>query len=169
MTEGETKNCGACKTPLIHVKITSTWNNKTEEKLQWQNQSNNKAHFKWAGEDQDGKAKYNCMIPPTTTQSPEQVVKESMEQPKPEPKESVNLHIKLTGPFDEAELITRWASDRAYKMVMSEVYDFSKLTPQEKSALGQKTGMLTRCLVDTTIELMKIHGIKSNYGADALD
>ena len=167
MTEGETKNCGACKTPLIHVKIVSNWNGKTEEKLQWQNVADSKAHFKWAGEGTDGKAKYNCTMPQVTTQTPEQVVQKSMEQPKPEPKESVNLHVKVAGPFDEAELITRWASDRAYKMVMSEVYDYSKLTPQEKSALGQKTGMLTRCLVDTTIELMKIHGIKSNYGSDS--
>ncbi len=166
MTEGETKNCGACKTPLIHVKVTSTWNNKTEEKLQWQNQSNNKAHFKWAGE-KDGKAIYNCMMPETTTA--QQTVQEPTEQPKPETKPAVNPNIKVNGPFDEAELITRWASERAYKITMAEVYDFSKLTPQEKSALGQKTGMLTRCLVDTTIELMKIHGIKTNYGADAFE
>jgi hypothetical protein len=52
---------------------------------------------------------------------------------------------------------------------MSEVSDYSKLTDKDKSSLGQKQGMLTRCLVDTTIELMKIHGIKTNYGADAFD
>jgi len=168
MTEGETKNCGACKTPLIHVKVISTWNGKSEEKLQWQNQSDSRPHFKWAGEDQDGKAKYNCMMP-QVTQTPESIVQEPVEQPKSEPKKSVNLHVKVAGPFDEAELITRWASERAYKITMAEVYDFSKLTPQEKSALGQKTGMLTRCLVDTTIELMKIHGIKTKYGADNND
>lgn len=72
--------------------------------------------------------------------------------------------INVNGPFDEAELITRWASERAYKIAMAEVSDFSKLSPQEKSGLGQKTGMLTRCLVDTTIELMKMHGVKSKYG-----
>ncbi len=166
MTEGETKNCGACKTPLIHVKIVSTWNNKTEEKLQWQNVENNKAHFKWAGEDQDGKAKYNCMLPQPTTNTAQETIQETVETPKPK-KEPVNLHIKVAGPFDEAELITRWASDRAYKITMAEVYDYSKLTPQEKSALGQKTGMLTRCLVDTTLKLMEIHGIKSDYGASS--
>ncbi len=102
-------------------------------------------------------------MPETTTA--QQTVQEPTETPKPEvkPKESVNPNIKVNGPFDEAELITRWASERAYKITMAEVYDFSKLTPQEKSALGQKTGMLTRCLVDTTIELMKIHGIKTEY------
>jgi len=167
MTEGQTKDCGACKTPLIHVKIIDTYNGNVE-KLQWQNVADKKPHFKWAGE-QDGKAKFNCIMPKTETQTPEQIVQESMEQPKGEPKEPVNIKVKVAGPFDEAELITRWAAERAYKITMSEVYDFSKLTPQEKSALGQKTGMLTRCLVDTTIELMKIHGIKSNYGADAFD
>ena len=161
MTESETKNCGACKTPLIHVKVTSSWNGKSEEKLQWQNQSNHKPHFKYAGE-KDGKTQYNCIMP-DTTQTPESTIQESMDQPKGEPKEAVNLKVKVNGPFDEAELITRWASERAYKITMAEVYDFSKLTVQEKSALGQKQGMLTRCLVDTTIELMKIHGIKTNY------
>ncbi len=166
MTEGETKNCGACKTSLIHVKVTKTWNNKTEEKLQWQNVSDKKPHFMYGGEGTDGKPKYNCKMPQTQE---EQIVQESIEQPKPEQKKAVNPNIKVNGPFDEAELITRWASERAYKIVMAEVYDYSKLSTQEKSALGQKTGMLTRCLVDTTIELMKMHGIKTNYGADAFD
>lgn len=169
MTEGQTKNCGACKTPLIHVKVTKTWNNKTEEKLQWQNVSDKKPHFMYGGEGLDGKPKYNCKMPQTTTQSSDNTVQESIKQPKPEQKKTANTNIKVNGPFDEAELITRWAGERAYKIVMSEVSDYSRLTPQEKTALGQKTGMLTRCLVDTTIELMKIHGIKTNYGADALD
>ncbi len=91
-------------------------------------------------------------------------------EPKKESKPDIKPgSIKVNGPFDEAELITRWASDRAYKITMAEVTDYSKLTQQDKSALGQKQGMLTRCLVDTTIELMKIHGIKTNYGADAFD
>jgi hypothetical protein len=46
---------------------------------------------------------------------------------------------------------------------------FSKLTQQEKNSLGQKEGMLTRCLVDTTLKLMELHDIKTNYGADAFD
>ena len=162
MTEGQTKNCGYCKTPLIHVKIISTWNGSSEEKLQWQNVADSKPHFKWAGEEPDGKAKYNCLMPKITTS--ESTVQETVEQPKKEP---VNLHVKVAGPFDEAELITRWAADRAYKMVMVEVSDYSRLTPQEKSALGQKTGMLTRCLVDTTLKLMEIHGIKTDYGASS--
>lgn len=158
MTEGETKNCGACQTPLVHVKVVSTWNNKTEEKLQWQNQSNGKPHFKFAGTGQDGKAKYNCIMPT-----------EQVEAPKQEKKEIVPGSIKVSGPFDEAELITRWASERAYKITMADVDDFSKLDDKQKSALGQKQGMLTRCLADLTIKLMEMHGIKTNYGADAFD
>lgn len=104
-----------------------------------------------------------CSNPKCPTSITESVVQESMEQPKPEPKPEINTSIEVKDPFQEAELITRWASDRAYKITMAEVYDFSKLTQQEKSALGQKTGMLTRCLVDTTIELMKMHGVKSTY------
>lgn len=102
----------------------------------------------------------NCPNPPggqTTTQTT---------TPK---KEAVNLKVKVAGPFDEAELITRWAVERAYKIAMADVPDYSKLTDKDKSALGQKQGMLTRCLVDTTLELMKMHGIKTNYGADAFD
>ena len=103
----------------------------------------------------------NCPNPP---------VKKIEEAKKiPEKKEIIPGTIKVNGPFDEAELIVKWARDRAYKMVMIEVDDYSKLTQPEKNSLGQKEGMLTRALVDTTIELMKIHGIKSNYGADAFD
>ena len=95
---------------------------------------------------------------------------EQTPEAKPEPKrETIPGSIKVNGPFEEAEIITRWAAERAYKMAMAEVTDINKLSPQDKSALGQKQGMLTRCLVDTTIELMKIHGIKTNYGADGFD
>jgi len=55
--EGATQIC-KCKTDLICVKVTKTWNNKTEEKLQWQNQSDHKPHFKFAGP-----GKYDCILP----------------------------------------------------------------------------------------------------------
>ena len=47
---------------------------------------------------------------------------------------------------------------------MADVFDFSKLTQQEKSGLGQKEGMYTRLLADTVLELMKLHNIKTDYG-----
>lgn len=175
MTEGQKINCQFCKTPLIHVKIINTGNNKSEEKLHWQNQVDNKPHFKWAGEE-NGKAKYTCLIPQTTIEQTKVTQQESINDHDKNEREQVeilkkdiNKRVKVAGPFDEAEFITKWAAERAYKMAMADVSDISKLTVQEKSALGQKQGMLTRCLVDTTIELMKIHGIKSKYGSDAFD
>jgi len=155
--EGAEKVCGNCKTELICVKIVSEWQGKSSEKLQWQSKQCRKAHFKYAGP-----GKFNCQNI-ESSQSPEQTPEPPKEQPKKEP---VNLHVKVAGPFDEAELIVRWARERAYKMVMVEVSDYSRLTQPEKNSLGQKEGMLTRALVDTTLELMKMHGIKTNYGAD---
>lgn len=150
--EGNEKVCGNCKSDLICVKIVKEWQGKKDEKLQWQTKSNRKAHFKFAGE-----GKYNC-INIDTEAAPQ------IETPKPEAKPEITPGtIKVSGPFDEAELIARWAGERAYKIVMKDVHDFSKLTPQEKSGLGQKEGMYTRLLADTCIELMKIHGIKTEY------
>ncbi len=144
--EGTIKNCGSCKTPIIYVKIVKEWNGKKEEKLQWQNVEDQKPHFSFISE-----KNYKCHPP----------------EPKPEPKKAPpgpqQSKIVVTNPFDEAELIARWAGERAYKIVMAEVPDFSKLTTQEKSGLGQKEGMYTRLLTDTVIELMKIHGMKTNY------
>lgn len=150
--EGNEKKCGKCKEDLIVVKITKEWQGKTDTKLQWQTKSTGKAHFKYAGP-----GKYNCIIP-----TPEDVKPEPTPEAKPEPKE-VNPTIKVSGPFDEAELIARWAGEKAYKIVMKDVHDFSKLTQQEKSGLGQKEGMYTRLLADTVLELMKQHGIKTEY------
>lgn len=157
--EGAEKKCGKCGVDLICVKITKSYQGKTETKLQWQTKSIRRAHFKYAGPNN-----WNCI-------TPEDVVAASMEQPKeepkpaptPEPKKEVDTTIRVNDPFQESELIVRWAKGRAYKMVYEEVTDINNLSPQEKSGLGQKEGMLTRALVDTTIELMKINGIKSEY------
>jgi len=147
--EGKEKVCGNCKEDLIVVKIVSEWQGKKSEKLQWQTKKTGKAHFKYAGP-----GKYNCILP-----TPEDVVQASM--PKEDPPKPQTL--KVSGPFDEAELIARWAGERAYKIVMADVPDYSKLTQQEKSGLGQKEGMYTRLLADTVLELMKQHGIKTEY------
>lgn len=56
--EDATQTCDKCGTELICKKIIKTWNNKTEEKLQWQNQSNGNPHFMFAGE-----GKYHCIVP----------------------------------------------------------------------------------------------------------
>ena len=151
--EGTEKVCGNCKSDLICVKIVKEWQGKKDEKLQWQTKSNRKAHFKFAGA-----GKFNCINIDTGKEQPAEAPKPAA----PEVKEE-NKTIKVTGPFDEAELIVRWARERAYKITMAEVTDINKLTQQEKSGLGQSQGMLTRALVDTTIELMKLHGIKTEY------
>ena len=67
--EGATQTCSKCRTDLICKKITSTWNNKTEEKLQWQNKSDGNPHFKFAGP-----GKYDCIVPDSTTITQESTV-----------------------------------------------------------------------------------------------
>ena len=154
--EGAEKVCGNCKSDLICVKIVKEWQGKTSEKLQWQTKSNRKAHFKFAGE-----GKFNCINIDTGKEQPAEA---PVETPKPAVKPEITPGtIKVSGPFDEAELIARWAGERAYKIVMADVSDYSKLTQQEKSGLGQKEGMYTRLLADTVLELMKQHGIKTEY------
>lgn len=145
--EGKMKKCGNCQTEIICVKVVSEWQGKKEEKLQWQNIEDGKPHFKWVSE-----GVFDCR-PPV----------EAAPEAKPETKKEVDIRIKVAGPFDEAELMARWASDRAYKMVMAGIENANDLSPQEKSGLGQKEGMLTRLLVDTVLELRKQNGIKSEY------
>jgi len=145
--EGKEKVCGNCKEDLICVKVIDTYQNRNTEKLQWQTKKTGKAHFKYAGPNN-----WKCNI----------ITPEELPAAKPEPKE-VDTTIKVTDPFQEAEIIARWAGEKAYKIVMADVHDFQKLTPQEKSGLGQKEGMYTRLLADTVIDLMKLHGVKTSY------
>ena len=56
-TEGATQTC-KCGTQLTCVKIISEWQGKKEEKLQWQNSSDGKSHYKFAGP-----GKFDCVIP----------------------------------------------------------------------------------------------------------
>jgi hypothetical protein len=155
--EGKMKKCGNCQTDIICVRVVSEWKGKTEEKLQWQNIEDGKPHFLWVSE-----GNFDCKPPvDAAPKSPEQVVQDSMDDY--QRKKEVDIRIKVAGPFDEAELMARWASDRAFKMVMAGIENANKLTPQEKSGLGQKEGMLTRLLVDTVLELRKQNGIKSEY------
>lgn len=159
--EGEMKKCSDCNTEIECVKVVSEYQGKKSEKLQWQNIEDSKPHFYYVGEE-NGKPKFRCSPPKT----PEQVVQDSIndhEKKEAAKKQEVNTRVKVAGPFDEAELMARWASERAYKMVMAGIENANTLTPQEKSGLGQKEGMLTRLLVDTVLELRKQNGIKSEY------
>lgn len=55
--EGATQTC-KCGTKLICVKIIDTFENRNTEKLQWQNDSDHKPHFRFAGP-----GKFNCVMP----------------------------------------------------------------------------------------------------------
>lgn len=157
--EGTKKNCTSCDTPIVYVKILHSWQGKTEERMQWQNQADGKPHFSG----QPGN---------WTCHPPAELVAESLdEHTEADVKEELEVQaptntVKVNGPFEEAEIIARWAGEKAYKIVMADVEDYSKLTMQEKSGLGQKEGMYTRLLADIAVELMKHHGIKTNYGKE---
>lgn len=153
--EGNEKKCGKCQTELICVKIIDTYQNRNTEKLQWQNKSTGTPHFKFAGP-----GKFNCMMPNEDTKPAEAPTQTEA----PKPKKEIDITVKVTNPFEEAEIITRWAGERAYKIVMAEVTDINNLSPQEKSGLGQKEGMLTRALINTVMELRKLNNVKSEYG-----
>jgi hypothetical protein len=133
---GHKKNCFKCNTKMVYVV--------NGDNLQWQNEADGKPHYTFVSE-----KNYKCNLP---------VAPET----KPETKSESNT-ITVNTPFDEAELIARWAGERAYKIVMADVDDYSRLSPQEKSGLGQKEGMYTRLLTDTVLELMKLHNIKTKY------
>jgi len=154
--EGETKDCPNCGKPIIS-RLAVYPKNPEWNKIIWQELDKTMAHY-------DNKG--NCK----TQEESEQTTQQSIDHESVDAKEEIGVQTytnskvaKVTSPFEEAELITKWAEERAYKIAMASVTDYSQLTIQEKSGIGQKTGMLTRCLVDTTIELMKINGIKSDY------
>jgi len=71
--------------------------------------------------------------------------------------------VKVEGPFDEAEIIVKWARNKAYKMAFEDVSDISKLSTQDKNSKGQEIGMITKALIDTTLKLFEINEIKSQY------
>jgi hypothetical protein len=133
---GHKKNCFKCNTPMVYVV--------KGDNLQWQNEADSKPHYTFVSE-----KNYQCNLP---------VAPEA----KPEPKAESNT-IEVKDPFTEAELIARWSGERAYKIVMADVSDYSRLSPQEKSGLGQKEGMYTRLLADTVLKLMELHGFKTKY------
>lgn len=140
--EGTKKTCFKCNTKITYVRV-------SPDKLQWQNDVDGKAHYTFISD-----KNYKCNLPGPVESKPE---------PKPEPPKEASKKALVTSPFDEAEIIVRWASERAYKMTMEDIPDYSKLTTQEKSGLGQKHGMLTRLLADVTLDLLKQHGIKTKY------
>lgn len=173
--EGAQRVCSVCKTPLVCKKITSTWNNQTSEKLQWQNAQDGNPHYYFVSKDN-----YSCNKPKSPEDlAKQQIVNEAQESKskkldefsKEELVEALGKMpiqdpsvLEMKGPYMEAEVIANWASFNAKKMSTIHVSDVASLTPQEKSALGQKEGMLTRLLADLAIKLRELNHIPSKYG-----
>lgn len=104
--EGAEQTCSKCGTELICAKVIKEWQGKKEEKLQWQNKSNRKAHFKFAGPNN-----YKCVPPegadqetqqPTSDEFLKQKQKEITEQQ--QKKESV-LDSKKSQRFNEKQIL----------------------------------------------------------------
>ena len=63
-------------------------------------------------------------------------------------------------PHEEAELIDRWAKDRAWKITMEGYTDYNNLSSDKQRSLGIESNMREKILVDAVIRLYEIWGIK---------
>lgn len=95
----------------------------------------------------------NCKPPGATAQT------EAKNETKPETSNTITPN----GPFEESEIIVRWAMNKAHKIVFESINDIRSLSTQELNSMGQKEGMVTKALIDTTLKLFEINGIKSAY------
>ena len=73
------------------------------------------------------------------------------------------LKIIPDSPSQEIELMVRYHRDRAYKIVMAEVEDFSKLSDDKKRSLKIEENMLTKILVFGELKLREINNVTSKY------
>jgi len=90
----------------------------------------------------------------TTTQKKTVSMSATVEEPKT---------VEVKDPFTEAELIVKWARNKAMKIALDGVENWNGLTVQEKNGKGQEIGMVTRALIDTTLKLFEINEVKSQY------
>jgi hypothetical protein len=135
-TEGATQNCSKCKTPLICNKITSTWNNKTEEKLQWQNQSDGKPHFNFAGS-----GKFDCNVP-KDDESQEVHTQESIVATNTSSETSATIELEIP-PMDK---VTKEYVDKQLILIQQiekRAYEFLG-----KDARGDKVGMYVKLILE---------------------
>ena len=179
--EGAKRVCSVCKTPLVCKKVISTWNEKTSEKLQWQNAQDGKPHYYFVSKDN-----YSCNKP----KFPEDIIKEQIDEAHNNkeaqkiPENSSDQELKKL--FDEsvtnilaqkvanehpeiyAEAINlaKWASENAHKLAKQNFSNLDSLSTQEKSALGQKEGMLTRLLADLVMKLREQQKMKTDGDAN---
>lgn len=71
--------------------------------------------------------------------------------------------IKAKNPHEEAELLITWASNRAYKKAREGISDINSLSVQDKQAIGQKEGMLTKLYVDTLMKVIELSNVRLEY------
>ena len=69
-TAKETKNCESCGTPLMYVLNTTRYQGNLTTKLQWQNVSTGRAHWKPLGQDERGVMQYDCNADTTAPAPP---------------------------------------------------------------------------------------------------
>lgn len=68
--------------------------------------------------------------------------------------------IEPGSPHEEAELIDRWAKDRAWKITMQDYSDYNNLSSDKQRSLGIESNMREKILVNAVIQLYQIWGIK---------
>ena len=69
-TAKEKKNCESCGTPLMYVLNTTRYQGNLTTKLQWQNVSTGRAHWKPIGQDERGVMQYECNADTTSPAPP---------------------------------------------------------------------------------------------------
>ena len=69
-TAKEKKNCDRCGTPLMYVMNTTKYNGNITSKMQWQNVSTGRAHWKPLGQDDRGLMQYDCNADTTAPAPP---------------------------------------------------------------------------------------------------
>ena len=86
-TAKEKKNCETCGTPLMYVMNTTRYQGNLTTKLQWQNVSTGRAHWKPIGQDERGVMQYECNAdttapaPPAATAPPAPAAPQNAEGP----------------------------------------------------------------------------------------
>ncbi len=146
-SEGATMTCLECQTKLeCHM---STYSGSYQNKLQWQN-SDGSAHYKWSGTDEQGNAKFKCMIPdtkpPETKPTQQQIDKPTNE----EHLQNKQKEIKNLPPIPKLD------DEKTAKVIvetelLNSIEDLvmATLKQYEISPSPQKAGMFTRIIYNT--------------------
>ena len=76
------------------------------------------------------------------------------------PTEVKDTHFIPGSPHEEAELIDRWAKERAWKITMEDYSNFNDLSSDKQRGLGIEANMREKILVNAVLKLYEIWGIK---------